>query len=487
MQFLKSRLLDHHPTPPLLQNAIGAASLCDFFWWKERQHTHTHQKVSMIFLQALSLTQMRHLFFQTSTNSSSLFKESIWITSPPHRSVSYSPWCLFFLFFLGGGGGEGSLSSCTCGRIDFACGFWLQLDLRLLLLRNSILKACCCCCCCCFSKRKLQKPRLKNRRKHNQFLLTHYWNPPCFINSEKRKFCFICLHLFFFVFWGWYTKPEKLMQNSSFKDGEEANSECAKLRKTSFFPQETRKKKLWKKKNRHKQFLHLTFHCTHCYARLWNLSLQQTRNQNQSNEKLELVAKSLRAVSTTKQKQKNQSNQSLKLLPKNSSFNFCFNNTTTRNMKSIKSKLTIVAQKNSSFNFCFNNTTKNMKSIKSKLEIVAQKIQASIFVSTTQLLETWNQSNQSLQLLPKKIQASIFVSTTQLLETWNQSNQIKSKLEFVVKNSSFNFCFNNNTTRNKSNQTNSNVHWKVIEMEGSSFNFHDFLEVVMPMESSSLK
>jgi diadenosine tetraphosphate (Ap4A) HIT family hydrolase len=90
-------------------------------------------------------------------------------------------------------------------------------------------------------------------------------------------------------------------------------------------------------------------------------------------------------------------------------------------------------------------------------------------------------------LLPKKIQASIFVSTTQLLETWNQSNQIKSKLEFVVKNSSFNFCFNNNTTRNKSNQTNSNVHWKVIEMEGSSFNFHDFLEVVMPMESSSLK
>jgi hypothetical protein len=42
MQFLKSKLLDHHPTPPLLQNAIGAASLCDFFWWKERQPTHTH-------------------------------------------------------------------------------------------------------------------------------------------------------------------------------------------------------------------------------------------------------------------------------------------------------------------------------------------------------------------------------------------------------------------------------------------------------------
>jgi hypothetical protein len=42
-----------------------------------------------------------------------------------------------------------------------------------------------------------------------------------------------------------------------------------------------------------------------------------------------------------------------------------------------------------------------MKSIKSKLEIVAKKFQASIFVSTTQLLETWNQSNQSLKLLPK--------------------------------------------------------------------------------------
>jgi hypothetical protein len=47
MQFLKSRLLDHHPTPPLLQNAIGAASLCDFFWWKERQHTHTHTPESL--------------------------------------------------------------------------------------------------------------------------------------------------------------------------------------------------------------------------------------------------------------------------------------------------------------------------------------------------------------------------------------------------------------------------------------------------------
>jgi hypothetical protein len=130
----------------------------------------------------------------------------------------------------------------------------------------------------------------------------------------------------------------------------------------------------------------------------------------------------------------NQSNQSMKWLPKNSSFNFCFNNTTTRIMKSFKSKLEIVAkkfklqflfqqhnylkheinqikawnccQKNSSFNFCFNNTTtRNMKSIKSKLKMVAQKIQASIFVSTTQLLETWNQSSQSLKLLPK-IQAS---------------------------------------------------------------------------------
>jgi hypothetical protein len=37
------------------------------------------------------------------------------------------------------------------------------------------------------------------------------------------------------------------MQNSSCKDGEEANSDCAKLMKALFFPQETRKKKALKK------------------------------------------------------------------------------------------------------------------------------------------------------------------------------------------------------------------------------------------------
>jgi hypothetical protein len=36
------------------------------------------------------------------------------------------------------------------------------------------------------------------------------------------------------------------MQNSSYKDGEEANSECAQLRKALFFPQE--KKTLKKEK-----------------------------------------------------------------------------------------------------------------------------------------------------------------------------------------------------------------------------------------------
>jgi hypothetical protein len=103
-------------------------------------------------------------------------------------------------------------------------------------------------------------------------------------------------------------------------------------------------------------------------------------------------------------------------------------------------------QSNQSFNFCFNNTTRNMKSIKSKLTIVGKKIQASISVSTTQLLEIWNQSNQSLKLLPKNWRFN-FCSTTQL-ETWNQSNQ---KLTIVTKkNSSFNFCFNNTTKNIKS-------------------------------------
>jgi hypothetical protein len=59
----------------------------------------------------------------------------------------------------------------------------------------------------------------------------------------------------------------------------------------------------------------------------------------------------LNFVLTTQLETWNQSNQSLKLLQKNSSFNFYFNNT-TRNMKSIKSKLEIVA-KNFKLQFLF--------------------------------------------------------------------------------------------------------------------------------------
>jgi hypothetical protein len=54
--------------------------------------------------------------------------------------------------------------------------------------------------------------------------------------------------------------------------------------------------------------------------------------------------KALNFVLTTQLETWNQSNQSLKLLQTNWSFNFCFKNT-TRNMKSIKSKLEIVANK----------------------------------------------------------------------------------------------------------------------------------------------
>ncbi len=67
----------------------------------------------------------------------------------------------------------------------------------------------------------------------------------------------------------------------------------------------------------------MPFHYTHYYAKLWNLSdnkletknnqmkslkllakawklfLQQTKKQNQSNEKFEIVAKNLKIVSTT--------------------------------------------------------------------------------------------------------------------------------------------------------------------------------------------
>lgn len=70
------------------------------------------------------------------------------------------------------------------------------------------------------------------------------------------------------------------------------------------FSTKNKKKNSEIKKNKHKQFFHLPFHCTHYYAKLWNSSLQQTRNQNQSNEKREIVAKSLKVVSTTNQKPK---------------------------------------------------------------------------------------------------------------------------------------------------------------------------------------
>ncbi len=139
-----------------------------------------------------------------------------------------------------------------------------------------------------------------------------------------------------------------------------------------------------------------------------------TRNMKSIKSKLTIVAKNIEAsifVSTTQLLETwNQSNQSLKLLPKHWSFNFCFNNT-NRNMKSIKSKLTL-PKKNWSLNFCFNNTTtRNMKSIK---------------------------SNQSLKLL-SKTQASIFVSTTIQLET-NQSNELQCPLK-INYNGRFNCCF----------------------------------------------
>ncbi len=57
------------------------------------------------------------------------------------------------------------------------------------------------------------------------------------------------------------------MQNSSCKDGEEANSECAKLRKALFFPQETRKKSSEKKKNT-QTIPAFTIPLQHYYARL---------------------------------------------------------------------------------------------------------------------------------------------------------------------------------------------------------------------------
>ncbi len=167
--------------------------------------------------------------------------------------------------------------------------------------------------------------------------------------------------------------------------------------------------------------------------------------------KLEIVAKKIQAsifVSTTQLLETwNQSNQSLKWLPKKFKLQFLFQQHNYYKHEINQIKAWNGCQKNSSFNFCFNNTTTtNMKSIKSKLEIVAKKIQASIFVSTTQLLETWNQSNQSLKSLPKISSFNFCFNNT----TTTNMKSIKSKLEIVAKNSSFNFCFNSNTTRNKS-------------------------------------
>ncbi len=314
----------------------------------------------------------------------------------------------FFSFFLLGVGG-GSLSSCTCGRIDFACGFCLQLDLRfLLLLRNSILKACC--CCCCFSKRKLQKPRLKNRRKHNQFLLTHYWNPPCsslcipssMLHQFREEKILLHMFAFFFVFF----EDDIQNQRSSCKT---VHAKMVKKPTVSvpnwgrlcFFHKRQEEKAL--KKKREIQTIPaftIPLHTLLCQAlksvsttnqklksikwKAWNCCQKlesclynkpETKKINQIKawnrcKKLDIVARSLTFVSTTTRnkinpikawnfvcKRKalnfvlttqletwNQSNQSLKLLQTNWSFNFCFKNT-TRNMKSIKSKLEIVANK----------------------------------------------------------------------------------------------------------------------------------------------
>ncbi len=91
------------------------------------------------------------------------------------------------------------------------------------------------------------------------------------------------------------------MQNSSYKDGEEANSECAQLRKALFFPQE--KKSSEKKKNTNNSCIY------HSIAdiimpgfEIYLYNKPETKiNQMKS---LKLLPKSWRAVSTTNQKQK---------------------------------------------------------------------------------------------------------------------------------------------------------------------------------------
>ncbi len=194
---------------------------------------------------------MRHLFFQTSTDSSSLFKESMWITSPPHRSVSYSPWCLFFSFFLLGGGwgflvflymwkdwfcmwllpATWSSSSSSSQKLNPQS---LLLLLLLLLLEKEVAKT------KTQKQEKTQPVPAHTLLKPSMLQLVNSLLHAPSIQRRENFASYVCI--FFCVFWGWYTKPEKLMQNSSCKDGEEANRECAKLRKALFFPQETRKK-----------------------------------------------------------------------------------------------------------------------------------------------------------------------------------------------------------------------------------------------------
>ncbi len=165
----------------------------------------------------------------------------MWITSPPHRSVIYSPGCLFFLFSFWWGGG--SLSHvASASNLIFVFFFSETQSSKPTAATTASQKG------SCENQDSKTRENTTNSCSHTTETLhapACEIPPPCSINWEKRKFCFICLH-FFCVCWGWYTKPKKLMQNSSYKDGEEANSECAQLRKALFFPQE--KKTLKKEK-----------------------------------------------------------------------------------------------------------------------------------------------------------------------------------------------------------------------------------------------
>lgn len=238
----------------------------------------------MIFLQALSLTQMRHLFFQTSTDSSSLFKESMWITSPPHRSVSYSPWCLFFLFFFWGWVGVLCLLVHVEGLILHVASACNLIFVFFFFSETQSSKPA---AAVAASRKGSCKNQDSKTGENTTSSCSHttetlhapacVFPPPCSINSEKRKFCFICLH-FFLCFLRMIYKTREAHAKQFMQRWWRSQQWVCQIEEGFVFSTRDKKKKLWKKRERYKQFLHLPFHCTHCYARLWNLSLQQTRN-----------------------------------------------------------------------------------------------------------------------------------------------------------------------------------------------------------------